>query len=159
MSGFRARFNVTKKQLEPKADGAVVYRLFACDYWEKHARKAGTTRSYRMSYAYKYRTSQCVKSKCSKLNTPWTEGSPEASSPATSSASDAENDGKDPYAAVNLIRATLMVTERPPLPFPRERRIYKHFNPEMLVDTETLFAMWKLIDRQEELTYVSYLVE
>ncbi|ETM47053.1 hypothetical protein L914_08182 [Phytophthora nicotianae] len=128
-----------------------------------------------MSYAYKGRTSQRVKSKWSGLgsyhskckiqsdrsilNTPWKEASPVASPPAASSASDAKNDRVDPYAAVSLIRATLMVTERPPLPFPRERRIYKHFNPEMLVDTETLFAMWKLIDRQEELTYVSYLVE
>ncbi|KAG2806678.1 hypothetical protein PC129_g11436 [Phytophthora cactorum] len=69
----------------------------------------------------------------------------------------------DPYAAANLTRASLTITERPPLPSPPERHPsagwWNHYNPEAPVDTEAAYAGRKLIDRHVEPPHVAYLVE
>ncbi|KAG2799265.1 hypothetical protein PC113_g20939 [Phytophthora cactorum] len=73
------------------------------------------------------------------------------------------DDDTDPYAAANLIRDSLTIAERPPLPSPPERHPsagwWNHYNPEAPVDMEAAYAVRKLIDRHGEPPHVAYLVE
>ncbi|KAG3131040.1 hypothetical protein PI126_g20231 [Phytophthora idaei] len=98
--------------------------------------------------------------------------SPRAPSLPTESSESAEETDKEeweddddpyPYAAANLIRASLTITGRPPLPSPPERHPsagwWNHYNPEAPVDTEATYAVRKLIDRHGEPPHVAYLVE
>ncbi|ETI33867.1 hypothetical protein F443_19510 [Phytophthora nicotianae P1569] len=63
-----------------------------------------------------------------------------------------EDDNPDPYAAINVIRASLTITERPPLLSPPEHHSsscwWNRFNTEAPVDSEAVVAVQKLIDRQ-----------
>ncbi|OWZ04074.1 hypothetical protein PHMEG_00024090 [Phytophthora megakarya] len=73
-----------------------------------------------------------------------------------------DDDNTDPWAAINLIRASLAITERPPLPPPPKRHPsatwWNHFNPEAEVDTEADYNIRKLIDRWGKPGYVAYLL-
>ncbi|KAG3137926.1 hypothetical protein PI124_g136 [Phytophthora idaei] len=103
---------------------------------------------------------------------PSTVASPRAPSPPAESSEPAEetdkeewedDDNPDPYAAANLIRASLTITGRPPLPSPPERHPsagwWNHYNPEAPVATKVAYAVRKLIDRHGEPPHVAYLVE
>ncbi|OWZ13896.1 hypothetical protein PHMEG_00012710 [Phytophthora megakarya] len=74
-----------------------------------------------------------------------------------------DDDDTDHWVAVNLIRASLAITERPPLPSPPKRHLsatwWNHFNPEAEVDTEADYSIRKLIDWWGEPPHVAYLVE
>ncbi|GMF53402.1 unnamed protein product [Phytophthora fragariaefolia] len=73
------------------------------------------------------------------------------------------DDDTDPYAASNLIRASLTISGRPPLPPPPERHPSagwsNHFDPAADVDVDAEYPIRKLIDRWSEPPHVAFLVE
>ncbi|OWZ02156.1 hypothetical protein PHMEG_00026326 [Phytophthora megakarya] len=100
---------------------------------------------------------------------PRTASSPAVSSPTASSYADhadeekeewEDDDDTDPWAAVNLIRASLEITQRPSLPPPPERHPsanwWNHFNSEMEVDTEADRPVDKWKARDPSISFKRY---